>query len=72
MKVYKDAYMKNFSPYTTSKNILEKEFTRSINYFPVFIKNILNILWHAKNNPVQNREHKQHVIVNMFSRKLSI
>ena len=69
MKVYKDAYMKIFSPYIISKNILEKEFTRGITHFPVLFKNILDILRHAKNNLVQNQEHKQdkqHVIVNIF------
>ena len=59
MKVYKDAHMKIFSPDIISKNILEKEFTRGISYFPGSIKNILNILWHAKNNSVKNQEHKQ-------------
>ena len=57
MKVYKDGQMKIFSPYIISKNVLEKEFTKSIPH--------LNILWHAK-----NQEHKQHVIVNMLFQKV--
>ena len=65
MKVYKDTHMKIFFPYIISKNILEKQFTRGIMYFPVLVKNILNVLWHTKNNSVQNQEHKQHVIVNI-------
>ena len=70
MKVYKDAHMKIFSPYIISKNLLEKEFTRGITYFTGLVKNVLIILWHAKNNSVQNQEYKQHVIVNvLFSRK---
>ena len=44
MKVYKVTHMKIFSPYIISKNILEKEFTRGITYFPVLVKNILNVL----------------------------
>ena len=57
MKVYKDDHMKIFSPYTISKDLLEKDFTRGITHFPVLVKNILNILWHARNNSVQNQEH---------------
>ena len=47
MKVYKDAHIKIFSPYIISKNILEKEFTKGISYFPVSVKKLLNIPWHA-------------------------
>ena len=70
MKVYKDAHMNIFSPYIISKNVLEKEFTTSISYFPESVKKLLNILWHAKNNSVQNQGHKQHVIVNMLFQKV--
>ena len=71
MKVYKDGRMEIFSPCIISKNILEKEFTRGITHFPVLVKKIINVLWHTKNNLVQNQEHKQHAIVNIFfSRKL--
>ena len=62
--------MKIFSPYIISKNVLEKEFTTGISYFPVSVKKLLNILWHAKNNSVQNQGHKQHVIVNMLFQKV--
>ena len=44
MKVYKDAHMKIFSPYIISKNVLEKEFTTGISYFPdpyIISKNVL-------------------------------
>ena len=45
MKVYKDAQMKIFSPYIISKNILEKEFTTGISYFPdQSVKKVQNIL----------------------------
>ena len=54
MKEYKDAHMKRFSYYIVWKNILEKEFARGITHFPVLIKNILNVLWHAKNSSIQN------------------
>ena len=70
MKVYKEAYMKIFSPYIISKNILEKEFITGISHFPGSVKKLLNILWHAKNNSVQNQGHKQHVIVNMLFQKV--
>ena len=70
MKVYKDAQVKIFSPYITSKNVLEKEFTTSIPYFPGSFKKLPNILGYAKNNSVQNQEHKQHVIVNMLFQKV--
>ena len=70
MKVYKDAHRKIFSPYIISKNVLEKEFTTSIPYFPGSVKKVLNVLWHAKNNSVQNQGHKQHVIVNMLFQKV--
>ena len=70
MKVYKDAHMKIFSPYIISKNVLEKEFTTGISYFLGLIKKLLNILWYAKNNSVQNQGHKQHVIVNMLFQKV--
>ena len=56
--------------YIISKNILEKEFTTGISYFPVSVKKLLNIPWHAKNNSVQNQGHKQHVIVNMLFQKV--
>ena len=70
MKVYKDAHMKIVSPYIISKNILGKDFTRGITHFPGSVMNVLNFLGHAKNNSIQNQEHKQHVIVNMlFFRK---
>ena len=49
MRVYKDAHMKMFSPYVLWKNILEKDFAGGITHFPVLVKNILNVLWHAKN-----------------------
>ena len=71
MKIYKDAHMKIFSSYIIQKNILEKELIRCITHFLVLVNNVLNILWHTKNNSVQNQEHKEHVIVNMlFFRKL--
>ena len=70
MKVHKDAHMQIFPLYIISKNVLEKEFTTGISYFPVSIKKLLNILWHAKNNSVQNQGHKQHVIVNMLYQKV--
>ena len=70
MKVYKDAQMKIFSPYIISKNVLEKEFTTSISYFPVPIKKLLNLPWHAKNNSVQNQGRNHHVIVNMLFQKV--
>ena len=70
MKIYKDAHTKIFSPYIISKNVLEKEFTTSIPYFPGSVKKVLNFLWHAKNNPVQTQGHKQHVIVNMLFQKV--
>ena len=50
MKEHKDAHMKIIFPYIISKNILEKEFTRGITHFPDLVKNILNVLWHAKNS----------------------
>ena len=53
MKVYKDAYMKMFSPYILWKNILEKEFARDITHFIVLVKNSLNVLWHAKDSSLQ-------------------
>ena len=62
--------MKIFPSYIISKNILEKEFTTGISYFPVSVKELLNILWHAKNNSVQNQGYKQHVIVNMLFQKV--
>ena len=43
MKVYKDVHMKIFPPYIISKNILEKEFTTGISYFPVSVKKFLCI-----------------------------
>ena len=70
MRVYEDAQMIIFSPYIISKNDLEKEFTTGISYLPVSIKKLLNILWHAKNNSVQNQGQKQHVIVNMLFQKV--
>ena len=70
MKVHKDAHMKIFSPNIISKNVLEKEFTTGISYFPVSVKKLLNILWHAKNNSDQYQGHKQHVIVNMLFQKV--
>ena len=70
MKVYKDAHMKIFSPFIMSKNILEKGLTRGITHFPGSVKKVINILWHAKSNSVQNQEHKQHVIVNMLFQKV--
>ena len=57
MKEYKDAHMKRFSYYKVWKNILEREFAtfaRGITHFPVLIKNILNVIWHAKNSSIQN------------------
>ena len=56
MKVYKDAQMKIFSPYIISKNVLEKEFTTGISYFPVSIKviygNIVNMMLKIIEHPI--------------------
>ena len=54
MKIYKDTHMKISSPFIVSKNILEKEFTRGITLFLLLVKNILNVLRHAKNSSIQN------------------
>ena len=71
MKEYKDAHMKRFSYSKVWKIILEKEFAGGITHFPILFKNILNVLWHAKNSSIQNilsgkfkNKHKHNVNIN--------